>query len=57
MTARQKVSKEELKKSFKDYISKKEAFLKEVAEGADFYETAKKYGKKFVTPIQIPNKK
>jgi len=39
-----------------EHIKKSEAFKMEVMNGADFNETAKKYGKKFVTPIQISKK-
>ncbi len=53
---RKKVDREKLKKAYKAHIAKNEAFLKEVAEGADFYETAEKYGKKFVAPLPTPTK-
>lgn len=51
------MNEEELKKALWEHIKKSEAFKMEVMEGADFYETAKKYGKKFVAPIQIPSTK
>jgi len=60
MNAIQKLSKEEkakLKKALWEHIRKSEAFKVEVMNGADFYETAEKYGKKFVAPIRVPDKK
>lgn len=46
-----------LKQAMIEHIEKNEAFLKEIAEGANFEETAKKYGKKFIAPIPAPQKK
>jgi len=57
MTAEKNINKEELKKALLDHIKKSEAFKMEVMNGADFYETAKKYGKKFVAPIQVSKRK
>lgn len=53
MTASKKVNKEELKKALLEHIKKSEAFKMEVMNGADFYETAEKYGKKFVNPFPV----
>lgn len=57
MKTTHKVDKEAVKKAFQEYIDRSLAFKKEVTEGADFYETAEKYGKKFVAPILVPERK
>lgn len=57
MKTAHKVDKEAVKKAFQEYIDRSLAFKKEVTEGADFHETAEKYGKKFVNPLPTQSKK
>lgn len=54
---KKKVDKIKLKKAMLAHVKETEAFMTEIMEGADIKETAKKYGRQFVNPLQSSSRK